>query len=106
MGLSSVPSAELLRARELRLAATAEEGPTRLAHICLDAWYGGDVVAAGMTLASLVRALPGVSPATAHDLLARAGATETTRLGALDADQRAALASGLARIPGGAGPVR
>ncbi|MEY9848845.1 hypothetical protein [Streptacidiphilus sp. MAP5-3] len=96
---SSAPSAELHRARELRLAATAEEGPTRLAHICLDAWHGGDVVAAGMTLASLLRALPGVGPVTAHDILIGARATEATLLGALDHDQRAALASSLARIP-------
>lgn len=97
---SSAPSAELHRARELLLAATEEEGPTRLAHICLDAWHGGDAVAAGMTLASLLRALPGVSPVTAHDILTRSRATETTPLGALDHEQRAALASSLARIPG------
>jgi hypothetical protein len=79
------------------LAAVAEGGTARLAHICLDAWDGGDVVAAGMTLGALLRALPGMGPITAHEILAHLRATETTRVGDLGHAQRVALPTALAR---------
>jgi hypothetical protein len=90
-------SPELHRARELLLAAVAEEGPARLAHLCLDAWDGGDAVAAGMPLGALLRAIPGMGPITAHEILVHLHATEATRVGELDHAQRVALPAALAR---------
>jgi hypothetical protein len=95
-GISGAISPELHRAQELLLAAVAEGGTARLAHICLDAWDGGDAVAAGMTLGSLLRALPGMGPLTAHEILTRLHATEATRVGELDHAQRVALPAALA----------
>jgi hypothetical protein len=93
-----VQGAALHREEEKLLAAVAKDGAARLAHLCLDAWHG-DAVAAGMTLGSLLRALPGVGPVGAHDLLRRVGATESTKLGGLTASQRGALANALAHAP-------
>ncbi|WP_042364793.1 hypothetical protein [Streptacidiphilus neutrinimicus] len=102
-GSSAPPAPEdrispaLRRAQELLLAAVAEGGAARLAHICLDAWDGGDVVAAGMTVGSLLRALPGMDPITAHEILTTLRADESTSVGQLDHAQRAALPAALAR---------
>ncbi|WP_042383547.1 hypothetical protein [Streptacidiphilus melanogenes] len=90
-------SPALRRAQEMLLAAVAEGGTARLAHICLDAWDGGDAVAAGMTLGALLRALPGMGPITAHEILVHLRADETTSVGQLDHAQRAALPAALAR---------
>ncbi|SEM04340.1 hypothetical protein [Streptacidiphilus jiangxiensis] len=94
---SDALSPELHRAQELLLAAVAEGGTARLAHICLDAWDGGDAVAAGMSLGALLRAVPGMGPLTAHEILAHLRATEATLVGELDHAQRVALPAGLAR---------
>ncbi|RAG82442.1 hypothetical protein DN069_27645 [Streptacidiphilus pinicola] len=98
---SPVPEPEvspgLHRARELLLAAVSQEGTARLAHICLDAWDGGDTVAAGMTLGALLRAVPGMGPITAHEILGHLHAGEATRVGDLDRAQRVALPAALAR---------
>ncbi|WP_157597315.1 hypothetical protein [Streptacidiphilus rugosus] len=90
-------SPALHRARELLLAAVAEGGTARLAHICLDAWDGGDAVAAGMGLGALLRALPDMGPLTAHEILVHLHATDDTRVGDLTQEQRVALPSALAR---------
>jgi hypothetical protein len=90
----------LHRAQEMLLAAVADGGTARLAHICLDAWNGSDPVAAGMTLGSLLRAVPGMDPITAHEFLAHLHATERTLVGDLDHSQRLALPVTLARARG------
>jgi hypothetical protein len=90
-------SPALRRAQEMLLAAVAEGGTARLAHICLDAWDGGDTVAAGMTLGALLRALTGMGPITAHEILAHLHADGATRVGELDHAQRGALPTALAR---------
>ncbi|WP_133259810.1 hypothetical protein [Streptacidiphilus pinicola] len=90
-------SPALRRAQEMLLAAVAEGGPARLAHVCLDAWDGGDAVAAGMSLGALLRALPGMGPITAHEILAQLRASEATCVGELDHAQRVALPAALAR---------
>ena len=97
LGRTSRISPALHRSQEMLLAAVAEGGTARLAHICLDAWDGGDAVAAGMSLGALLRALPGMGPITAHEILVHLHAGETTCVGELDHAQRAALPAALAR---------
>ncbi|WP_333770477.1 hypothetical protein [Streptomyces sp. IBSBF 2435] len=79
--------------RALVLSEVAAEGPAGLFRVLRRAGSGEDADAAGIRVSGLIRALPGMTMPTSHDLLLRAHIRESALAGELTPGQRVALVS-------------